>query len=406
MKTLYRKLKELKKHPNNPREITKEDFEILKKSINDNSEYFEARPILLSNRTGELVIIAGNMRYEAARSLGLKEVPTFLMEGLSELKESEIAIRDNVQNGRWDFDVLSGWDDLPLTDWGVDLPEDWVGNGNEPLEEDEEKLIETIDKAKELQEKWQTATGQLWQLGEHRILCGDSTKREDVERLMGEYKVSLVWTDPPYGINYGQKLDDANPITHRVRNIANDNLNDAELETLIKTAFKNACNVSNDQCSIYVACPPGKQLPTLIKAFDNSGFKFCWQLVWEKDSLVLSRADYHFRHENILYGWRTGQTHYFVDERHHDSIFTYDRPKVSDKHPTMKPPLLIQDMLRNSSKKGDVVYDCFNGSGSTMIACENEGRKYRGIELEAKYIAVTLERYFNLTGKEPKLLDE
>lgn len=400
------KISDLKLNPNNPRQIADVKLQNLKKSIKGFEKMMSLRPIIIDEHN---TVLGGNMRLRALADLDYKELkPEWVKQvtDLTDAEKREFIIKDNNSFGEYDWDALANeWDDLPLAEWGVDLPEEWLAD-SEPIEEDEEAVSDAISKADELREKWQTETGQLWKLGDHRILCGDSTNKEDVERLMGGEKASLVWTDPPYGVNYGAKLKDANPMGYRVRDIANDNLNDDELRSLINTAFKNIHAESADKCSIYVAYPPGKQLPTLISAFVGSGFEFRWQLIWEKDSLVLSRADYHFRHENILYGWKEGETHYFVDERNHDSIFVYDRPKVSDEHPTMKPPPLIQDMVRNSTLKGEVVYDCFNGSGSTCLASEIEGRVYRGIELEPKYIAVTLERWATLTGKEPELIDE
>ncbi len=205
----YRKLTELKKLPNNPRIIRDKQFKTLCDSIRDNQEYFEARPIILSNRTGELVIIAGNMRYSAAKALKLKEVPTYLIEGLTEAKEREISIRDNVSNGEFDFGILANeWSDLPLVDWGLDLPEDWLKT--EVSSGDAEPQI---DKAAELNKTWQVAPGDLWQIGEHRLLCGDSTKKEDVERVIDRKGVDICITDPPWNVGwkYDTYQDDLTP---------------------------------------------------------------------------------------------------------------------------------------------------------------------------------------------------
>ena len=194
----YRKLNELKKLPNNPRIIRDKQFKTLCDSIRDNPKYFEARPIILSNRTGEMVIIAGNQRYEAAKYLKLKEVPTFLIEGLTEAKEREIIIRDNISNGEFDMSALANeWSDLPLVEWGVDLPEDWLSSQatGEPADAEPQ-----MDKASELNKIWKVKTGDLWQIGSHRLLCGDSTKAEDVARVMGGEKAILCHADPPYGM--------------------------------------------------------------------------------------------------------------------------------------------------------------------------------------------------------------
>jgi DNA modification methylase len=249
-----------------------------------------------------------------------------------------------------------------------------------------------IDKAAELLEKWQVKTGDLWQIGEHRLLCGDSTKREDVARLFGDDRARLTWTDPPYGVNYGDKIEATNPMGYRVRKIENDDLPADQLEEFIRSALKTAAEFSVAGAAIYVACPPGTLLPALISSFAGSGFDFRWGLMWLKDQIVLSRADYHFKHENILYGWKPDGAHYFTPDRTQSSVFEYPRPKRSEEHPTMKPVELVQHMVRNSSERGDVVYDAFGGSGSTMLACENEGRLCRMVELSPAFASVVLDR--------------
>jgi len=268
------------------------------------------------------------------------------------------------------------------------------------------------DRAAELQEKWQVKRGQVWEVPSksvagkcHRVMCGDSTDEGDVGRLFDKEKAGLVWTDPPYGVNYGDKLDTTNPMGYRVRGIKNDNLSPDELERLIRTAFTRAATVSEPGTALYAASPAGKPLPTLIASFAGSGFTFHWGLVWVKDQLVLGRGDYHFRHENILYGWKHDAAHYFVDSRKHDSIFEVSRPKVSEEHPTMKPPELVAQMIENSSKRGWVVYDPFLGSGTTLVACEETKRIGYGMEIEPKYVAVTLERLGG-AGLEPRLAEQ
>jgi len=243
-----------------------------------------------------------------------------------------------------------------------------------------------------LLEKWKVSVGDLWQIGEHRLLCGSSLDRDGVARLFGDLLARLVWTDPPYGVNYGAKMESANPIAHRVRTIENDDLPPEELEVFIRSALSLAAEFSVAGAAIYVASPAGTLLPSLIKAFEGSGFEYRWGLIWLKDQIVLSRADYHFKHENILYGWKPDGAHYFIDDRKQTSVFEYPRPKKSEEHPTMKPIELVQHMIRNSSQSGDVVYDCFGGSGTTMIASQNEGRVCRIVELSPAFASVQLER--------------
>lgn len=185
----YRPIKELKELPGNPRTIKKDQFEKLKKSIKDNADYFEARPIILSDRTGELVILAGNQRYKAAKAIGLKEVPTILLPNLTEEREKEIIIRDNVENGDWDWDELANtWDAAKLADWGVQMP-DWASEAEPEIIEDEVPEPPAEPKSK---------LGEIYQLGEHRLMCGDSTDAEQVTMLMDGQKADMVFTDPPY----------------------------------------------------------------------------------------------------------------------------------------------------------------------------------------------------------------
>lgn len=310
----------------------------------------------------------------------------------------------------FDWDALASWDVGELVTWGLDteLLAQWnddAANLREMLEAEQAEPPADpgpqIDRAEELREKWGVEVGQLWRLGEHRLICGDCTDKAVVERAMGGEKARMVWTDPPYGVNYGA---DAKHPSWRQRTIENDNLPADELEQLIRDAFSNCSQHAEAGASIYAACPAGTLLPTAISAFDGSGFQYRWQLVWVKDSLVLGRSDYHFRHENILYGWKPDAAHYFTDDRTKDSVFEIPRPKRSDEHPTMKPPALIEAMLSNSSLADEIVIDPFCGSGSTLVACERLGRKCRAVEIEPKYVAVTLDRWATMTGKTPELV--
>jgi DNA modification methylase len=338
--------------------------------------------------------MGGNMRLRAAKELKYSEVPVIVMSGLTPEEEREIVVKDNGENfGEFDFDLLANnWSDEPLKDWGVDLPADWLKE-----EETVGDAEPQIDKAESLNKVWQVKPGDLWRIGEHQLLCGDSTKKEDVDRVMGEFLANLIWTDPPYGIKYGQNCDN---MPYKKRSIKNDNLPLDKTIELINGAYKLASEYSAKGCAIYAAAAAaaGDMLNAAIDAFKNSGFMFKWQLVWVKDSLVLSRSDYHFRHENILYGWKEDGAHYFIDDRKQDSVFEYARPKKSEEHPMMKPVDLVMHMIKNSSKIGNLVYDPFLGSGTTMVACQNLNRKCRGIEISPQYVAVCLERMFDAFG--------
>lgn len=433
--TKYRKLSELHELPGNPRTIKKDQFEKLKKSIKDNADYFEARPIILSNRTGKLVIIAGNQRYKAAKAIGMTEVPTILLEGLSEEREREIVIRDNVENGDWDMDALANeWNAQDLLDWGVELPE---------LEAMTEVVEDTPPEVNEEEEPI-TKLGQIWQLGNHRLMVGDSTKAEQVAELMGGELADLLVTDPPYNVNYGalgkkykEKASEGTVYTGGMddRTILNDNMEDTEFLEFLTNVFKAADSVMK----------PGA--PFYIWHADVEGYNFrkaCrqtnWQvrqcLIWVKNTLVLGRQDYQWIHEPCLYGWKDGAGHYFRDIRTETTVFDDEKPieelsnkelkelvrnyrqalptsiirenkpSKSEEHPTMKPVKLIARLVANSSREGEAVLDIFGGSGTTMIACEQLGRSCYMMELDPHYADVIIERWQNFTGQTAELIKE
>jgi DNA modification methylase len=363
----YRKLKDLKKLEGNPRIIRDKQFKTLCDSIRDNPKYFEARPVILSNRTGELVIIAGNQRYEAARFLKLKEVPTFLIEGLTDEKEKEITIRDNVSNGEWDFDALAnGWDDLPLVDWGVDLPEDWLKTEpGEPADAEPQ-----IDRAEELNKVWKVKTGDLWQIGEHRLLCGDSTKAEDVARVMGGEKADMVFTDPPYGIDRGEGFEGfggfGKPIARRKHR-------DGEWDKTRpgKEAFDLILSLS-DRVFIF----GGNFFSDLLPQKNH------W-LVWDKKNTVPTFGDCELVWSSIA---RNSVKKYDFE---YNGLIGKEKERF---HPTQKPVGLLVKMMSDYGKGGESVFDGFIGSGTTMLSAENLKMKCFGIEQSADFCACILQR--------------
>jgi DNA modification methylase len=225
----------------------------------------------------------------------------------------------------------------------------------------------------------------------HKLLCGDSTKPEDVARVMGGEQAVMLWTDPPYGVSYVGK-------TKAALTIQNDGAEG--LPDLLARAFTAADSVMAPGASFYLAAPAGPQGTVFRQAILQVGWKFHQAIVWVKNAMVLGHSDYHYRHEDILYGWKEGG-HRWYGDRCQTSVLEIDRPSRSEEHPTMKPPALIAACLVNSSKIGDLVLDTFTGSGSTTAACEQHGRQFRGIELEPKFVAVVLERLSGM-GLEPK----
>lgn len=366
-----------------------------------------ARSILVNKTTGN--VIDGHARITLAMRSGVKELPVEYVE-LSEDEERKallfidpiaaMAATDS-QKLKEILDLVQS-DDERVQAMIADLAKkEGIMLGGDPPADVEPQ----IDKAEELCAKWGVESGQLWQLGDHRIICGDCTDKDVVDKVMGGKKAELVWTDPPYGVNYGAKLDSANPMGYRVRRIENDDLKPDDLEKFIRSSLKLCSEYSSTGCSVYVACPPGTLLPILISSFTGSGFDFHWGLVWVKNQIVLSRADYHFQHENILYGWKPDGAHKWVGDRKQSSCMFIDRPKRSDEHPTMKPVELIEIMLKNNSDIGDIVLEPFSGSGSTLIACERIKRKCRAIEISPGYVAVAIQRWVDVTGGTPVMLE-
>jgi site-specific DNA-methyltransferase (adenine-specific) len=392
----YRAISELNELEGNPRTIKKDDFERLKKSLQDNQDYFEARPIILSDRTGKLVIIAGNQRYKAAKAIGLTEVPTVLLSGLSEEREKEIVIRDNVENGEWDMDILANeWDTTDLKEWGAEI--NWEAPAMDVVEDD---FTEPDDS-----DLIVIKPGEIYQCGNHRIMCGDSTCKEDVDRLMGGVLADMVFTDPPYNVAIGDKNKALNALTGSKsieRNLEGDVFkNDEEAgQKLWLPAFKNMYDNAEDTCAIYVTMPQGGTHMMMMMMMAESGWKVKHELIWVKNSPTFSmgRLDYDYQHEPICFGWK--KNHKKIGKgKFTKSVWEIDKPRKDGDHPTMKPIELVANAIENSSELGDKIMDLFGGSGSTLIACEQTGRKCFMMELDPHYVAVILKRWEDFTGR-------
>ncbi len=267
----------------------------------------------------------------------------------------------------------------------------------------------TLERADELRAKWGIAAGQVWQAGPHRMGCGDSTDQTFVTLLWGRRGPTcrLVWTDPPYGVDYASKnayLNKTDRGNRVQRPIENDKLTPEQTSQLFKAALGVAIPRCESRASCYATVPSGPQLVYFIHAFDASGFVFKHLLAWVKHQFVIGMADYHYRHEPILYGWLPNGAHYFRDNRSQNSVFEVDKPQVNALHPTTKPVELISRMVANSSRPGELIYDPFAGSGSTILAAHQLGRVGYGCEIDAGYVAVTLER-LSLLGLKPERVD-
>ena len=326
------------------------------------------------------VLIVGHGRLEAAKLLGLEEVPAITLD-ISEEKANAYRLADNKLNeSEWDMKLvieeLKGLSEemFDLTGFDRDLL-------ISPDEKDDEIPEDVPSRAK---------LGDLFELGQHRVLCGDSCDLEPITALMGEAKADMVFTDPPYNIAYegGSKKREM---------IKNDEVVDF-YDFLLKAYSSFALSMKLG-ASIYV-CHADSERINFTKAFKDAGFYLSSVVIWAKNNATFGRQDYFWKHEPILYGWREGGAHTWHGDNKQDTIWNVDRPSRSDSHPTMKPIALIEKAILNSSKQEDIVLDLFLGSGSTLIASEKTGRICYGIELDPKYIDVIVQRYVDYTGNE------
>lgn len=366
-------------------------------------------------------IIAGHGRTLAAQRLKMTEVPVMVAKGWSDAKKRAYVIADNklALNAGWDESMLN-LELGELQDMGFDIS--LIGFGKNELselmaEEPTEGLTDE-NAVPEVQEKPKSQRGDVWLLGEHRLMCGDSTQADDLAKLMDGDKADLVWTDPPYNV----------AIDGKAGKIMNDDMSDAEFRKFLDAVYARYFENMRDGAVIYVAHADSERV-AFTDCFVKAGLKLSQILVWAKQSGTLSRQDFNWKHEPILYGWKEGAGHYFckdftlttvidddldidklkkdemvamlkqIKEQMPTTVIRHDRPTKSDLHPTMKPVGLVQRMVEWSSMDGWIVLDLFGGSGSTMIACEKTHRKSRLMELDPKFSDVIIKRWQDFTGK-------
>jgi len=366
---VYKKISELKEYDKNPRKNDKA-VEAVANSIQ--SFGFKVPIIIEPDGT----IVAGHTRVKASKKLGIDEVPCIIASDLSpdQLKAFRIADNKTAELADWDLDLLV--EELK----GIEM--DMEQFGFDDLEKLLDRDVLEDEFEEELPEVAYSKKGDVFVFGKHRLMCGDSTKSEDVEKLRDGALMDMIFTDPPYNVDYegqdGMKIQ-------------NDKQSDEDFYNFLLSAFKNMYDSLKPGGPIYV-CHADSEGVNFRNAFKNAGFKLAECLIWVKNSLVLGRQDYHWRHEPILYGWKEGSSHYFINDRSQDTVWEYNKPKVNDLHPTMKPLELVGRAIKNSSKNGDKVLDLFGGSGSTMIAAEQIGRVAYLMELDEKYTDVIVKR--------------
>ena len=384
-------IEKLRPYERNPRTHSEVQVDQIAASV---VEFGWTNPILVDENAG---VLAGHGRLLAARKLGLAEVPVIRFEHLSEAQKRAYLIADNqlAMQAGWSEELLAqelAW----LRDESFEL--DLVGFDAPELERllaiaDGEMASEEADDAvPEPPEEPVSRPGDLWNLGNHRLLCGDATVLADVERLLDGQLADMCFTDSPYNVDYANSPKDKLRGKHRP--ILNDNLGSG-FEAFLYDCCVNVLSVTKG--AVYW-CMSSSELHTLQRAFTAAGGKWSTFVIWAKSTFTLGRADYQRQYEPILYGWKEGSDHYWCGARDQGDVWFFNKPVRNDLHPTMKPVALVERAIRNSSKSRDTVLDPFGGSGSTLIACEKTGRQARLIELDPRYVDTMILRWQEFSG--------
>jgi len=367
----------------NPRKALKPgdpEFEKIKNSI---SEFGYVDPIIVNS---DMTIIGGHQRWSVLKTLGFTEVDCVVIE-IDKTKEKALNIALNKVTGEWNKELLADLiKDLQSLDYDVSF------TGFDPPEIDElfndvhskDTKEDDFDVEEELKTPAISKQGDVWLLGRHRLVCGDSTNPEVFNTLLEGKKVNLVVTDPPYNVAYESSAG----------TIQNDNMEDKAFYNFLLAAYKNMVNAMADDASIYVFHSDTEGL-NFRKAFQDAGLYLSGVCIWAKQSLVLGRSPYQWKHEPILFGWKKNGKHKWFADRKQSTIWNFDRPKKSELHPTMKPIALVAYPILNSSMTNGLVLDPFGGSGSTLIACEQTNRTCYTVELDEKYTDVIVKRYID-----------
>lgn len=384
MEIVNKNIEEIKMYENNPRN-NDGAVEYVANSI---KEFGFKVPIVLDKNN---VIVAGHTRYKAAKLLNITEIPCIIADDLSDEQVKAFRLIDNkaAELASWDIDLLN-LELESIKDIDMELFDFQISNILDNVVYDEYEV--------ELPEDPKTKTGNIYKLGNHYLMCGDSTNIDDVKKLMNNQLADLIVTDPPYNVNYEGKTGDN-------LKIMNDNMENNQFYSFLESAFINLYESIKDGGSIYVFHADTEGL-NFRKAMMSSGFKLAECLVWVKNAFVMGRQDYHWKHEPVLYGWKPGASHYFINDRSQSTVLEFDKPIRNEEHPTMKPIDLIAYLINNSSKKDEIVLDLFGGSGTTMIACEQTNRKAFIMELDPRYCDVIVDRWEKFTNQKAELINE
>lgn len=376
-------------YKNNARTHSDEQIEKIAKSM---KEFGFINPVLVD---GDLNVIAGHGRILGAKKLGMKEVPCLFIEDLTEEQKRAYIIADNrlAEDAGWDKELLKiELEDLKNMNFDITLTgfelEDFDFSMDE-TEVIEDEFDETVP------EEPTSKKGEIYKLGKHFLMCGDSTDINDVEKLMNGVKADMLLTDPPYNVDY----EGGTGLT-----IQNDNMDDETFREFLRVSFFNANSVMKEGAVFYIWHADSEGY-NFRGACHDIGWKVRQCLIWCKNTLVMGRQDYHWKHEPCLYGWKEGASHLWASDRKQTTVLEFDRPSVSKEHPTMKPVGLFDYLIKNNTKKDDIVLDLFAGSGTSIIACEQNGRIAYSMELDPKYVDVIISRWEKLTGQQAERIE-
>lgn len=385
--------------PKNPRFIKDNKFDLLVDSLRSIPDMVSARPCIVYPFGNRFVCLAGNMRLRAAKKLNWDVIKCAVLDKETTVKQlREITIKDNSSYGENDWELLSNeWELDELLDWGVDVPDmpnesncadiidDEIGDTSSDLCVDIGDVVDFVKDGVVL----------------HRLLCGDAQDEQSYKKLMGGELADLYITDPPYGVSYSDKnkfLNQADKGNRIQKPIENDHLSVKDSAALWLQVFENASKYMQNISSYYIFSAQGGDLMMMMMMMIDKVFQLKHCLIWVKNNHVLGRCDYNYKHEPILFGWKKGGTHKFLGG-FKTSVLEFDKPLKSDLHPTMKPVGLICELVTNSSNEGDLILDTFAGSGTSFVACHKTNRRCFGIEIDAKYCSVIINRMIEIDGE-------
>ena len=384
MNIVYRSPAELIPYRKNAKEHDKKQISNVAKSI---KKYGFQQPIVVDKN---MVIIVGHCRHLAALKLGLEEVPVVVADNLTDEQVKEFRLVDNKSNeSDWIMEFLQ--EEIPLLPGLEDFEFDWKLPQVEELdavEDDYEGELPDVPKSK---------LGDIYQLGRHRLMCGSSTDPAQVEALMDGRQADMLLTDPPYNVDYHGGNHGSHDEHAKGMTIQNDNMSEDAFIDFLSDAFESADAVMKPGAVFYI-WHADRQCYAFHLACKKTGFQVRETLIWLKQQLILGRNDYHYKHEPCIYGWKEGANHLWASDRKQTTVLEFDRPRVNDIHPTMKPVKLFDYQMKNNTKGGDIVLDLFGGSGTTIIAAEQNGRCGYCMELDPKYVDAILDRYISYKG--------